>query len=272
MSSSSHAKKAKKAKDKMRLRAATAADVDAITELALAALPDDPVWPYRFPLASQFPDHHKAYTRVRIAEYLDNVTTGVYQCMVVEAATTTARAVSSGSSGSRSSSSSSQTASTSTSTSSTKQIVALSMWDLPASWRPRGAAPPRGATDHPNRPDANPERMQAFRHALGAARAERFDAPTRHGGEHLHLLLLATHPAYRHRGAATMMLEWGRKEAARRKLPAVPLTLFSSPMGRAVYPRLGFTEVGTPVIVQVLGEAEYLSFPAMEWLPEPPRS
>ncbi|KAK0727596.1 hypothetical protein B0T26DRAFT_765848 [Lasiosphaeria miniovina] len=223
----------------MRLRAATAADVDAITELALAALPNDPVWPYRFPLASQFPAEHKKYTGIRIAEYLENVRTGVYQCMVVEAATTTAR-----------------------------QIVALSMWDLPVSWRPRGAASPRGATDHPNRPDANPKRMQAFRHALGAARAERFDATTRHGGEHLHLLLLATHPAYRRRGAATTMLEWG-KEAARRKLPAVPLTLFSSPIGRAVYPRLGFAEVGTPVVVQVPDEAEHLSFPAMEWRPEP---
>ena len=68
----------------MKLRPATPSDLDAITRLCLAALPDDPIWPYRFPGAKEYPDDHYKYSRLRYAEYLDNVKAGVYQIMLLE--------------------------------------------------------------------------------------------------------------------------------------------------------------------------------------------
>jgi hypothetical protein len=69
----------------MSVRPATKADLDQITALGLAALPDDPIWPYRFPGAKAHADHHYKYSRIRFSEYLDNVDAGVYSVMVVEA-------------------------------------------------------------------------------------------------------------------------------------------------------------------------------------------
>ena len=96
----------------MRLRPATSADLDKITALGLASLPDDPVWPYRFPGASAYPDDHYKYSRIRFSEYLDSVDAGVYQSMVVElsARESEGRGV--------------------------PKIIAFSMWSLPESWRP----------------------------------------------------------------------------------------------------------------------------------------
>jgi hypothetical protein len=70
---------------KMKLRHATASDLDVITALGLAALPEDPIWSYRSPLAKQYPDEHYEYSRVRFSEYLDNVEAGVYAAVLIEA-------------------------------------------------------------------------------------------------------------------------------------------------------------------------------------------
>ena len=69
----------------MTLRHATSSDLDAITALGLSALPDDPIWPYRFPRAQQHPDDHYKFSRIRFSEYLDNAEAGTYAAVVVEA-------------------------------------------------------------------------------------------------------------------------------------------------------------------------------------------
>lgn len=61
----------------MSLRAATKADLDQITSLGIATLHDDPIWPYRFPRAAEFPEDHRRYSRLRFAEYLENVENGL---------------------------------------------------------------------------------------------------------------------------------------------------------------------------------------------------
>lgn len=94
----------------MRIRPATPADLDAITALGLAALHEDPIWPYRFPQAKAFPDHHYKFSRIRFSEYLDSVKAGVYQSMVVEVPSMEDPAVA--------------------------KVIAFSMWSLPTSWRP----------------------------------------------------------------------------------------------------------------------------------------
>jgi hypothetical protein len=54
------------------LRGAIESDLEAISNIALASMPLDPQWPYRFPHASIYPEDHKKYTRIRYNEHLAN--------------------------------------------------------------------------------------------------------------------------------------------------------------------------------------------------------
>lgn len=54
----------------MSIRPATEADMDAITWISVAALPADPICPYRFPFMDKYPDDHEKFTRLRYMEYL----------------------------------------------------------------------------------------------------------------------------------------------------------------------------------------------------------
>jgi hypothetical protein len=55
----------------MAIRLATLADLDSVVELALAALPDDPYWHYRFPDHDKHPEDHLKFTRLWFRFYLD---------------------------------------------------------------------------------------------------------------------------------------------------------------------------------------------------------
>ncbi|KAH8682703.1 hypothetical protein BX600DRAFT_522179 [Xylariales sp. PMI_506] len=221
----------------MAMRAATLADLEAITELALAALPDDPFWLYRYPRAKDYPDDHYKYSRIRFEEYLHNVEAGTYAAMVVEAASEEGQH--------------------------TTKLIAMSMWALPGLLSPGaqqipGMKPP---TDHVERRDANPARMLEFRKVFNAAKSRYFDKV--YGNRQLNLLMLATHPEYRRQGAATMLMKWGMERAERND---VALSLFASPMGSLVYTKLGFKKLAV-VHVQVADEEEFKELPAMVWTP-----
>lgn len=54
----------------MSIRPATQSDVDAITWISVAALPADPVCPYRFPYMHLHPEDHVRFTRMRYVEYM----------------------------------------------------------------------------------------------------------------------------------------------------------------------------------------------------------
>jgi hypothetical protein len=73
------------AQDELRLRSATIVDVDAITELAIEAFPDDPERDYRFPYRAQFPEDHWTWTRCEYENYL--LRPDIFYCEVVEART-----------------------------------------------------------------------------------------------------------------------------------------------------------------------------------------
>lgn len=53
------------------LRAATKADLDAITRIIVAGFPDDPGCDYKFPYRHQYPDDFWYWTRLEYEEYLD---------------------------------------------------------------------------------------------------------------------------------------------------------------------------------------------------------
>lgn len=54
----------------MSIRSATESDLNSITWISVAALPADPVCPYRFPYRHEYPEDHIKYTRIRYREYM----------------------------------------------------------------------------------------------------------------------------------------------------------------------------------------------------------
>ncbi len=69
-----------------RIRPATPSDLDAITWIVVAACPADPVFSYRYPYMSQYPDEFAKFTRIsyerKMAE-TDKVIL-VYECPSIE--------------------------------------------------------------------------------------------------------------------------------------------------------------------------------------------
>jgi hypothetical protein len=57
---------------KPTLRRAVESDIEAISNIDLLSLPLDPQWPYRFPHAFKYPEHHENFTRIRYTEHLAN--------------------------------------------------------------------------------------------------------------------------------------------------------------------------------------------------------
>lgn len=78
----------------------------------------------------------------------------------------------------------------------------------------------------------------------------------------MHLQALGTHPLFLRRGLARAMCGWGMRRAAG---DGVAVTLLASPMGRRVYPRFGFEELGM-VRARVDGEEEGTELYAMAWV------
>lgn len=60
-------------------------DLDAITTLAMTAMWDDPIWPFRYPYAKEYPEHHYRYSRARYEEYLKMAEAGSHKVIVVKA-------------------------------------------------------------------------------------------------------------------------------------------------------------------------------------------
>lgn len=78
---------------------------------------------------------------------------------------------------------------------------------------------------------------------------------------HAILMYMATDPAWRRRGAATAVVQWGLERCRELKIPAF---LEASEDGKKVYQKLGF-EVVDEVVMEMGGETA--RFPAMMWWP-----
>ena len=94
-----------------------------------------------------------------------------------------------------------------------------------------------------------------------------------YGTKQLHLKILATHPDYQRRGAATQHCQWGIKLAKEHEVPitlfgspyepmpakehGVPITLFNSTIGKKLFSDTGFHHVATRT-VQVEGQEQKL--------------
>lgn len=111
-----------------KIRPATAADIDTIAWVAVAASPADPVYPYRYPLLAQYPEDYAAFSRLRWGDYWadDDNYIMLYECPSIEDLNHS-------------------------------KVVAFSMWSLPPSLREQLSV---GRLDGQGRlapaPDANP--------------------------------------------------------------------------------------------------------------------
>ena len=83
--------------------------------------------------------------------------------------------------------------------------------------------------------------MKEVESTLGKAFTQFF---VKYGEKQVHLWLLATHPDYRRRGAATMLCQWGF-EKVKEKSWIVPL--FASPLGKLLYEHLGYELLASTV-------------------------
>ncbi|KAL2869464.1 uncharacterized protein BJX67DRAFT_379018 [Aspergillus lucknowensis] len=208
----------------MQLRQATPDDLEAMTEVMVSAFPMDPQWDYRFPLRQEYPKDHWQCTRVMLSGFLrrDHFVVNVIVAPESEDG-----------GGSR-------------------NAVSLAVWEL--QYEEAGELCLPGCDE---RRDANPAHMKAFDGALSAAKQQYFDSV--YGDRQVHLWILGTHPQYQRHGFGTKQCVWGMEFA---KAHAAPVTVFSSPMGGALYASLGFRTLGQ-VVVQVEGEEEKLTIGAM---------
>lgn len=237
-------------------RRAEHADLDAIVAVAIAALPADPVNPYRYPRWREFPDDYARFTRIRYAGWLADPNNVVMVCEVPASDV-----------GVMTVSEEKETGSIAM-TSGDKRIVAFSIWELPPSQRnskQEGETRSDSATPTNNLPqststerrDANPARVEKYAEEFSKAKSHFFQQP--YGDKNLYLSILACHPAYQRRGIGKQLVNWGLDKA---KQEGLDLTVFGSPMGSLLYRNVGFKEVGK-FRVQVDGEEEFLDTLAM---------
>ncbi|KAK7703215.1 hypothetical protein SLS64_009191 [Diaporthe eres] len=191
------------------------------------AMPLDPQWNYRFPLRKRFPEDNYGCTRLMLKSMFEadgvyiNVVTFPSPCLHEDE----------------------------------EVPAAVAVWEVDISPGKDDSTQP--AKKPECRRDANIEHMNAFTTALQSAKESYFEC--KYQSHHLHLRILATHPDFQRRGAASALCRWGIDYAGERKQP---VTLFASPMGQKLYTHLGFDYLGT-VPVQVEGEDEKLSIGAM---------
>lgn len=247
------------------------ADVDAITNVILQAMPLDPQWDYRFPWRHEFPEDHYKYTRMLFELFLDPAYDD-WVVMVVE---------------------------DSLEPGGDPQIVAFGVWDVSfANKRIRG---PKyipqdrklffiyffwlyvchfssfGKNCYSNRQleavteveenggstrrDANHEHFNAFWKGQ-IKEYEKLFSPI--GPEQMHMQILATLPEFQRRGHGTSLCRWAMETVRREGLK--DMSVMASPMGYELYTWLGFRCV-EQFYIQVPGEEEQLTLEAMIYKP-----
>ena len=68
----------------LTLRPAKYSDLEAMTQIAIAAFPHEPQWIYRYPYRREYPEDHYIYTRTRYLEWLSAAVTPACSIMVAE--------------------------------------------------------------------------------------------------------------------------------------------------------------------------------------------
>ncbi|KAJ2995557.1 hypothetical protein NUW58_g1239 [Xylaria curta] len=219
------------------IRPVAADDLEAIVNIVIKAFPYDEQFAYRYPYRQEYPEDHYTYTRLYYAEYLNTTFAGQNTIMVAET--------------------------TDLENPEKTKVIALSIWDNPGDREPNPdilvVAPPK---NHPERKDCNPARLKAFSEATMKARKDIF--VTKFGERQLSLRQMATLPDYWRRGAASALLKWGMERARKE---GVAVSMFAGNMGKPLYLKYGFKELGK-VKIQAPNETEVTYEIAMAWDPK----
>jgi predicted N-acetyltransferase YhbS len=104
---------------------------------------------------------------------------------------------------------------------------------------------------------ADVARIKAFRDVQSKAKKAWFDE--KFGSRQLWLTTLAVHPEYQRYGIGAAIVNWGVELAESER---VPIALFATPLGKKLYLKFGFEDVGSER-VQVDGEDEWLMLEGM---------
>ncbi|KAF4976916.1 hypothetical protein FZEAL_6492 [Fusarium zealandicum] len=130
------------------------------------------------------------------------------------------------------------------------EMVAFTMWYI---WE----SPPKDSSFSSYRgPGSNPEACELLFGGLNKMRLEIMD-----GKPYAYLKLMHTDPKHQRRGAASLLMDWGLREADRLGIPSF---LEASAEGRPLYEKFGFREVKRLTIdLSVWGGPSELSFPLM---------
>jgi ribosomal protein S18 acetylase RimI-like enzyme len=229
---------------KFTVRLAEDSDIDAITDVLIKALPDDEQWAYRYTNWEEFPEQHLKNMTDRVKEWLSDAAYTVIVAADPES----------------------------------RKVIALSIWSVPTKdTEPHKKCSstclrtvqitlltPLSLVKIPNmkayHPKVNAARMLAYHKSCDRARAKFFDE---YGVHQFRLAKLATHPDYRENGVGTKLVNWGQNEAEKY---ACPVTVLASLMGRSLYKRLGFSEMGIEK-AEVKDEEESIKIYVLLWKP-----
>ncbi|KAF8138096.1 hypothetical protein K438DRAFT_1996415 [Mycena galopus ATCC 62051] len=235
--------------NQVRARQAEPADVDAITDLLITSMAaDEGWWDFRFPHRRAHPDDHRRLLRALVAAWVSPefedwvVIVAECECSDEQLSSPNPK----------------------------WELASYAAWDTSyLNFRRfgKGYKPARSLSDvlaeagAATRRDTAPARTAAYARACDEAHEKFLDAP--HGTEQIHLQALGTHPSFTRRGLARVLCRWGMDRAA---ADGVVVTLLASPMGRGVYPRFGFEELGV-VEAREEGKEERTALCAMRWDP-----
>ena len=186
-------------------RTATPADLDAIVEIHLRAMPGDPGWDYCLRYRCQFPYQTETFVRGIYEKYFNNVK-GRYHVMVAETPITD---------------------------DGMRKPIAVAVWTTNTTIDDDSPIP-----DHSLIGDVQRIRLQA--EVMDDVQEHCFDKF--YGDTRIHLEDLYTHPKYQLRGAGGKLVKWGISQA---KAQNKAVTLFASPMGKSLYAKLGFKDLDT---------------------------
>ncbi|KAF3763536.1 hypothetical protein M406DRAFT_357110 [Cryphonectria parasitica EP155] len=125
------------------------------------------------------------------------------------------------------------------------KTIAYSIWDIDMCIK-------SNIGDHgiEKRRDADPAHMKEYSKRMSETYSKYFN---KYGSKQLRLEWLIVHPDFRYRGAGTILCNWGKEEAIKRG--GWTLTVTASPMGKCLYNKLGYQDLGV-VVAQVDKEVE----------------
>lgn len=218
------------------IREATRSDLEALVDIAVAAMPMDPQWDYRFPLRRHYAQDTHDFTYLKYQEFMNSPQ--MWRIMVAEADVATTGSLNE-----------------------KQEIVAFAIWEVSNLGGRTALSIPEQLNQYcpiaKSRRDGNEARMAAWATIMPQAKGRIFNS--RFGKQHIHLQVLATHPARQRLGAGSQLCCEGIILAQEHNLA---ITVFASPMGKRLYSKLGFQPLGN-VDVYVTGEEERVTIAAL---------